>query len=191
MGPSPQHFQKLKERTSMRKTAALLLFISLGLLPCLAEDHSHECSLAGSWYGGSPSAAKYLLQITHEQNGLYNATYYGGFTPAITRLSPWTGSIMKGKHGEYIGRGIALANYDATAANLPSAVPPDIWAVRELIVFDGCDKLVSTIVFYKGYHWGKTPFVDLPDYDRMPPGATTVQEIYTRMPMCAEAVCPN
>jgi len=174
----------------MRKIVPLPLFILLSLLPCLAQEHRHECSLAGSWYGGSPTAAKYLLQITHEQDGVYSATYYGGFTPAITRLSPWTGSIVRGRHGEYIGQGIALANFDATPANQPAAVPPDIWAVREFITFDGCDTLVSTIIFYKGYHWGKAPFVDLPDYDRMPPGVTSIQETYTRMPMkCADEVC--
>jgi len=171
----------------MRIVSVLILVITLIAIPCGAQGFGNECNPVGTWFGGSDSSsAKYLLRITAGPAGRYTVTYYIGFTPAISRLSPWSGDMVKSKDG-YVVYSIALANF-ASVPPPAGGAPPDIWAVRARMTFDGCDTLKSTLDFFGGYKWDtKVPFLDPPDYS-----GTIGTESYRRMPTtCAEGLCPE
>ncbi len=169
----------------MRVIGVLLLVIALLAVPSVAQGFGDECNPVGTWYGGSDSSSeKYLLNIQAGPAGRYTVTYHLGFIPSVPRISSYVGQMVK-ENNRFVAYSLALGNLSSKGG-----VPPDIFAVRSEMVFDGCDTLKSPIDFiggYSGYTWGRVPFQDLPDY--MVPLGT---ESYRRMPTtCAVGVCPE
>ena len=168
----------------MRNIVLLIVIIVIAIvsLPCAAQGFGNDCNPVGTWYGGSDATPgmKYLLRITAGPAGRYAVTYELGFVPKIPRLSPYSGEMVKTPKG-FVVYSLALANL------VLGGPPPDIWAVRAQMEFEGCDTLKSTIDFIGLYKWGdKVPFLDVPD--TFAPLGT---ETYRRMPTtCSAGLCP-
>jgi hypothetical protein len=168
----------------MRRTVLLLVLLFAAVVDCTAQGLGQSCSPVGTWYGGQDSPAKYLLTIVPIRPGHYGARYDQGFTPAIAKLSAWSGDLIKvGKHG-YVNHAIALANASA-APPAPGGANPQIWAIRSHVRLVDCDTLESEIDFFGVYAWGMTPFVDTPVGSRLP-ASGIINETYRRM----ERHCP-
>lgn len=174
----------------MRIIGALILVTTLMAVPSVAQGFGDECNPVGTWYGGSDSSSeKYLLNIQAGPAGRYTVTYHLGFIPSIPRISSYVGQMVK-KNNRFVAYSLALGNFSSLPPD-QGGVPPDIFAVRAEMVFDGCNTLKSPIDFiggYSGYKWGdKVPFQDFPDYT-----VTLGTETYRRMPTtCAVGVCPE
>ena len=190
----------------MRNFRVLMFMIGITAVPSLAQGFGsgtlgqaspqtsdivgfgNSCSPVGTWYGGSDASAgmKYLLRITAGPAGRYAITYELGFIPKIPRISTYSGEMVKTPSG-FVAYSLALANMVSTPPPL-GGPPPDIWAVRAQMHFEGCDTLKSVIDFIGIYKWGdRVPFVDLPD---LLPALGT--ESYRRMPtVCAPELCPE
>ena len=173
----------------MRRMIFLLILLFAATIPGIAQGFGQKCTPTGIWYGGGESSAKYTLTVIPMRPGHYLLRYDEGFTPAIPKLSEFSGELVREKDDVYLGHAIALAN--------PSNIPPNqggpnpqIWAVREHVRLTDCDTLEAEIDFYGVYAWGKTPFVDLPDGSRLPPTGV-IKETYQRMarhcPVCVSA----
>jgi hypothetical protein len=171
----------------MRNIVVLMVVIAMMGLPCVAQGFGNDCNPVGTWYGGSDTSSgmKYLLRITAGPGGRYTVVYDIGFTPKIPKLSSYSGEMVRTADG-FIVYSLALANLDSTPPPL-GGQPPNIWAVRAQMQFQGCDTLKSTIDFIGIYKWGeKIPFLDVPD--SFAPLGT---ESYRRMPTtCAAGLCP-
>lgn len=180
-----QHLRE-KGATKMRNTILLAALIAISALPCLAQGFGNECNPVGTWYGGSDATAgmKYLLRITAGPAGRYAVTYELGFIPKIPRISSYSGEMVKTPDG-YVVYSLALANLVSTPPPL-GGPPPQIWAVRANMQFEGCDTLKSTIDFIGLYNWSdNVPFLDAPDVS-----APLGTESYRRMPTtCSPEVC--
>jgi hypothetical protein len=152
----------------------------------MAQGFEHECTPTGTWFGGGETSAKYLLTIIPIRPGHYLLRYDEGFTPAIPKLSEWSGELVQGRDDAYLGHAIALANTSNVPPN-QGGPNPQIWAVREHVRLTDCNTLEAEIDFYGVYVWGKSPFLDTPDGSRLPPGGT-IKETYQRMarhcPVC-------
>lgn len=164
----------------MRRTIFFLILLFAATVPGMAQGFGETCTPSGTWYGGGDTSAKYVLTVIPMLPGHYLLRYDEGFTPAIPKLSEWSGELVWGKDGVYLGQIIALAN--------PSNIPPNqggpnpqIWAVREHVRLTDCSTLEAEIDFFGVYAWGKTPFVDAPDASRLPPTGV-IKETYQRMP---------
>ncbi len=172
----------------MRKIGLPIIVIALLALPCFAQGFGNDCNPVGTWYGGSDTTPgmKYLLKIAAGPAGRYDVTYEIGFVPKIPRLSAYSGEMVK-THDGFVVYSLALANLVSTPPPL-GGPPPQIWAVRAQMKFEGCDTLKSTIDFIGLYDWGvKVPFLDFPDISV--PGGT---ESYRRMPTtCSAGLCPQ
>ncbi len=172
----------------MRNIGMLLLVIAIGALPCVAQGFGNGCNPVGTWYGGSDATAgmKYLLRITAGPAERYAVTYEIGFVAKIPRLSAYSGEMVKTPDG-FVVYSLALANLVSTPPPL-GGPPPQIWAVRAHMQFEGCDTLKSTIDFIGLYNWGdKVPFLDVPDIS-----APLGTESYRRMPTtCSAGICPQ
>ncbi|HXY39297.1 MAG TPA: hypothetical protein VEQ10_06485 [Vicinamibacteria bacterium] len=170
----------------MRRTILLLALLFAAFVDCSAEGFWQSCSPVGTWYGGQESPAKYLLTIAPIRPGHYGVRYDQGFTPAIPKLSGWSGNLIRVGKGSYVNHAIALAN---TSAAPPTAggINPQVWAIRAHLRFVDCDTLESEIDFFGVYSWGATPFVDTPDGSRLPPSGV-IEETYRRVtggcPVC-------
>jgi hypothetical protein len=163
----------------MRSRYCSLILLLASSVACAAQGLSPKFDLAGTWYGGSDTSAKYLLTITPIGPGHYLLRYDEGFTAAIPKLSEWSGEMTWIKGDTYVAQMLALAN--------PSNVPPNqggpnpqIWAARELVRLINPTTLEAEIDFYGVYAWGKIPFIDSPDGSRLPPSGT-IKETYQRI----------
>ena len=171
----------------MRRTVLLLALLFAVVVDCATEGVGN-CSPVGTWYGGAAeNPAKYLLTIVPIRPGHYGARYDQGFTPAIPKLSAWSGSLIKVAHGTYVNQAIALANLSA-APPPAGGINPQIWAIRARVRLVDCHTLESEIDFYGVYPWGATPFLDEPESSRLPPSGV-IQETYRRMARGC-SVCP-
>ena len=176
----------------IRWTVVALSFFMVGVVPAfgqgVARGIGHECSLAGTWFGGANTTAKWLLTVVPIGPGRFSIVSDQGFTPAIAKLSPFSGRLDQLQNGELVGQAIALAN--ASSVPPPQGGPnPEVWAIHETGRLTDCDTLDFDIDFYGVYIWGRTPFIDLPDGSRLPPTGV-VHETYRRMATTCE-VCPQ
>jgi hypothetical protein len=168
----------------MRQTVLLFALLLAAVVDCAAQGLGQSCSPVGTWYGGQDSPAKYLLTIVPIRPGHYGVRYDQGFTPAIPKLSEWSGNLINVGRGSFVSHVIALAN-TSPAPPPAGGINPQIWAVRSHVRFVDCDTLESEIDFYGVYSWGTTPFLDTPVASRLPPSGV-IKETYRRM----ERHCP-
>ncbi len=172
----------------MRRTVLLVALVLAAMLPGLAQGFGYECSPAGTWYGGGSGPAKYLLTITQTYFGHYTYSYDEGFTPAVPKLSEYSGELVRVGFNTYVGRAIALANMSSAPPNA-GGIPPQIWAIRETGRLTDCNTMEFDIDFFGVYQWGRIPFVDQPDASKLPVEGV-IHETYTRMARKC-AVCPS
>ena len=170
----------------MRLRNAVLFLVIVVLFSCLASFAQQNCSISGTWYGGGSTNAKYLMTITPIRPGRYSVVFTEGFTPAVAKLSTWSGEFNRMKHSlDFEGFSIALMNFDLSSP-LAGGAAPDIWAVHSVLSMIDCDTVTNSLDFYGVYKWGKIPFVDTPDSLR-----NVTIETYRRMPTRCESVgCP-
>lgn len=182
-----------------RMSFLVLLFLLFTSVSLFAQGFGNECTPAGVWFGGGTNNAKYLMTIVPSRAGRFTVTGFEGFTPnplppaSAAKLSPYAGEFFKLSNGKYRGFAMALVNSDTIPPAGPGSTgntPPRIWALRETVELTDCDTLVTSIDFSAEYSWGKTPFVDAPDFHKLTPG-TTINETYHRMPTECTTACPE
>jgi hypothetical protein len=172
----------------MRAMFLAIAFSLTGVTASFADGLGDRCTPVGTWYGGAEGSAKWLLTVVPTRPGHYSMVFDEGFTPAIAKLSPFSGELVRLSDGRYKGNAIALANTSATPPPL-GGPNPAIWAIREFGALTDCDTLEFVIDFYGIYNWGRTPFLDPPDGSRLPPEGF-VKEVYVRMPRRCLACTP-
>lgn len=172
----------------MKRTNILVVSIVflVAAIPCLGQGFGNECTLAGTWYGGSEGTSKYVATIVPTRANHYSAVFDGAYSMAPLGFpvkTIWSSQFVKQNKGEYEYKGTAIGLLNRSA-EFPPTGPPEIGAVRFHAKLDGCDTLKMVYDFFGGYFWGdKVPFRDPPDYIVAP---TPFEETYRRVP----TVCP-
>ncbi len=183
------------------------LLASLPVLPCLAQQGvGNQCTLAGTWYGGSVVA--YFLTVTPAGPAGQYATAAQPMYKNSVLSTGYAGRLVK--NGKvYEGPMMSLTTQDpAYSGPPPFATLPDLAVVWESVEMLDCNTIKATIAFFgvysgaliwlpgspwTGISWmpnPKVPLTDAPDIDMIPilTGDTKpVVETYHRLP---EAVNP-
>ncbi len=162
----------------MRKGICIIIFLLSGL-SMLAQGFGNDCTPAGTWYGGADSKAKYLLTVIPTRAGHFSIRFDEGFTPAIPKLSEFSGEMIHDNDGGYKAYAIALGNLSSEAPNSSAAVYPFVWTVREKATMPNCDTLVFEIYQSRWYLWGYLPFSEDFWQNRLP-NNQPVYETYLR-----------
>ena len=162
-------------------------------------DSDRSCIHTGTWYGGSAPFKYQYTFIPTVPGDRFTVFADGVYSPAIltnpvnpgvlTELATtWTGELVR-KPGSsaYEIRLIALASTYPVVP--PSTDPPEIWAVRGDVMFDGCDMIVIEYDWFAIYDWEKVPFVDEPDVWLLSSGQSIIETI-KRMPMDSKLPAP-
>jgi hypothetical protein len=184
----------------MKKSLFILLAIAAFVLSSMVfADSDRSCTHTGTWYGGSEPFKYQYTFIPTVPAGRFTAIADGVYSPAIltnpmnpgvlTELATtWTGEMMR-KPGEsaYEIRLIALASTYPIAP--PPADPPEIWAVKGDVMFEGCDAIVIEYDWFAIYEWDKVPFVDEPDVWLLSSGEKIIETI-KRMPVDSKLPAP-
>jgi len=188
----------------MNKTILLIISCALLVSPGLAQNPQHNCSMVGTWLGGSdPSGIPYYqMTITSEVDGKLLVAYQAMYGPGIHYTS-WTGEAKKGtaKTSEY-----ALATYiitqemaDFYLQNFGIQVDPGSFEADGIYTHArmlDCDTIESTITWFGWYipiTPDTVPFVTQPqiEYIRDLNGGQPIVEIYRRIgpncPICGSA----
>lgn len=164
-------------------------------------DGDRSCTHTGTWYGGSvPFKYQYTFiptvpagRFTAFADGVYSPEVLGGAAVATT----WTGEIVRRPGGgsntdnddsAYEIRLIALASGYLIP---PPEDPPNIWAVKGNVRFDGCDTLIIEYDWFAIYAWDAVPFVDEPEPNNwLVPPAPPIVETIKRMPTDSKLPAP-
>ena len=184
-----------------------ILFLLLAAIPCLAQEGmGNECTLAGTWYGGS-GVAYQLTIVPSTPAGHYTFVFKGMYVnPAAPLAADPSGELVKTGKGEvYEGSMLSLAG-DKSFIDLPPGANgklPDLvagWNSMELV---DCNTIRNTIPFFGLYagpliwtpgsaggpNWianAKVPLLSEPDVDLIPVvtggGTKPIVETYHRMP---------
>jgi hypothetical protein len=170
----------------MNKTTLLIISCALLVIPSLAQNLQgpNNCSLAGTWYGGSDY--KYISTITPVTGQTFAITSDPVFDNASFGYKAWTswsGELVKITARRYVAQVIGMFT---TSAELPPPVNSyELDGARAWVEFIDCDHLQFSYDFFSAYFdLSKIPFVDPPDLNYLPPGG--IVETYQRMP----TTCP-
>jgi hypothetical protein len=177
----------------MKKRGPVILTVVI-LVVCSAisgyAGGAGECSLAGTWYGGSynPENAGYKYQYTFSpvKGGRFFAMADGAYNPdslGAAVATTWTGEVVKTTGGGYEIRLIALTTNDPTE---PPEELPMILAVRGDLEKDGCDTITIRYTWFAVYQWDTVPFVDEPVAWNLYAGSDPIVETIQRMPTGSE-----
>lgn len=188
----------------VRLFAAFSYGILLTILATVAsaqQGKGNECTIAGTWYGGSVVAYQMTI-VPSGPAGHYTMTAQGMYKTSIMNTA-YSGTLKKeGK--KYVGSGMALDTQDPEYLNPPPfQMLPDLivgWFSMELV---DCNTIRNAIPFLgtylgigvwlpgspaSGITWvpgGKVPLADSPDIDMIPilTGDTKpIVETYHRLP---------
>ncbi len=189
----------------MPRRFLVVAVLLVATVPCLAQQGmGNDCTLAGSWYGGSVVAYQ-LMIAPSTPAGQYTFVFQAMYgDPTVTKEANPSGKLVK--HGKvYEGSMLALSG-DSTFITLPPGANgklPDLyvgWVSMELV---DCNTIRNTIPFFgiyfgagiwkpgnpvMGVDWvsgGKVPLVSEPDVDLIPIltfDTKPIVETYHRLP---------
>jgi hypothetical protein len=144
----------------------------------------NNCSLVGTWYGGSDY--KYMTMITPitgERFAIRSEAVYDNNAWGYKAWTSWSGELVRVDGGRYVAHAISMFTTSSDPQPPPDSFELD--GVRAWVEFKNCDTLHFYYDFFGAYFdLNKTPFVDTPDLNYLPPGG--INETYRRMP----TTCP-
>ena len=168
----------------MNKIVPLIVACALLVLPTLAQN-PNNCSLAGTWYGGSDY--KYMMTIIPSAGEKFAAraeAVYSNLAWGYQAWTSWSGEVVRGSDGRYVVQEISMFTTSTDPHPPPNSFELD--GVRGSIAFLNCDRIQISYNFFAAYFdLGKVPFVDQPDLNYLPPGGLV--ETYRRMPLTCPA----
>lgn len=170
-----------------RRLAILLILVAL---PCFAQQGpGNDCTIAGTWYGGSVVAYQMTI-IPIAPAGRFVVITEPGFTDG--KLSTLYSETVVKNGDSYEGGGIQFYSEDPSFATEPPTLGklPDVRAVWSTMKLTDCNTLSNYIPFFGLYFssgiWsGKTiPFTTPLDVDLVVilNDGKAIQETYHRMP---------
>ena len=185
----------------MRLRLLGVLFIVIVSTGALAQQGKGDCSIAGTWYGGS--AVAYQMTVVQSGPAGHYTMWAEGMYKTSVLNTTYSGTLEK-KGNQFVGSGVSLNTQNPEYLNPPPfQTLPDLtvgWFSMELT---DCNTIKNTIPFLgtyfgigiwlpgspaSGISWvpgGKIPLSDSPDLDMIPilTGDTKpIIETYHRLP---------
>jgi hypothetical protein len=163
----------------------------LAATPALAQEAGRgfggECTLAGTWIGGS-DAAKYQATYVPITPWRYFVDAQATYLPTATGnavSTSWTGDAVRTPRDGWRIRLVQVSS--VTGALFPDTADLTVGAVEGVAELDGCDTLTVTYDFFEIYFWdsiytGPEPKVLFVDQGDVPAPPVPIVEVFHRVP---------
>ena len=146
----------------MRNVALALIVLFATAAPCLAGNGNGNanCTVAGTWYGGSPDAGSLYYQTTFTPVTPTNFSSRWQYNPEIASLgclhaTDWSGDISRSRPGEFKGYIMSMYQWDPVSPLLPPGVDPalpEMDFIPYSIDFLDCNTFQGTIRHWYVYY---------------------------------------
>jgi len=201
----------MKSPLHLTALALLSCFFVVAALPCLAQNGMGDnCTLAGTWYGGSVVAYQMTITPTTPAGHYIIMAEPMYVNPQAPLASKFTGQLVK-RANVYEGSMLSLSG-DKSFIDLPpgtNSKMPDLevgWSSMKLV---DCNTIQNTIPFFgvyfgagiwqpgtpwTGVQWtasGKVPLRDAPDVDLIPILTGDVKPIFETYHRLTTTINPN
>ena len=188
----------------LRRLSVILFILVFAAFASAQEGEGNECTLAGTWYGGS--VVSYQMTIVPSGPAGHYTIFAEGMYTNSAKSTTYTGTMVK-KGNKYVGNMMQLSTSDtAFQGQPPYNHMPDIFAGLSNFELTDCNTLKNTITRF-GIYFGaniwepgtpnggpiwktgigvKIPALDPPDVDLIDilnHGHATIIETYHRLQM--------
>ena len=178
----------------MRNVIVVVIVLLVTAATCLAGGPSSPCTLAGTWYGGSPDAGAPYYQMTFTPITGNRFATRGQFAPEIASMgylsaTDWTGDETKVGPNTYKGYIMAMFQWNPDSTlRPPTADPmlPELDFIPYTIQMLDCNTFQGTIRHWYVYYNFTNDITPLSKRSR-PPDAVMdfdppIVEVYRRAP---------
>ena len=177
----------MSRRLGFVAVVAAVLTVSPALAQNGAEGLRGQCTLAGTWIGGS-DAAKYQATYVPIAPWHYFAEAQATYLPAATGnavSTSWTGDVIRTPRDGWRIRVVQTSS--TSGALFPATTDLTIGAVEGVAELVDCDTMTITYHFFEIYFWDSIytdpdPKVLFEDEGDVPAPPVPIVEVFHRVP---------